>query len=104
MKLEDEGCNPGTDFDSEAETMFNRYYLANLSGSPSFVCLESEHFFFSIHMRLNFCPVGMHKHDQRCTDLIEVTANALSAGVVALMLLAVQRDNLELSVKQAIIR
>jgi len=46
----------------------------------------------------------MHKHDQRCTDLIEVTADALSGDVVAIMLLAVQRDNLELGVKQAIIR
>ena len=44
----------------------------------------------------------MHKHDQRCTDLIEVTANALSGGVVALMLLAVQRDNLELNVTKAV--
>jgi hypothetical protein len=44
----------------------------------------------------------MHKNDQRCTDLIEVTANALSGGVVALMLLAVQRDNLELSVTKAV--
>ena len=39
---------------------------------------------------------------QKCTDLIEATANALSGGVVGLMLMAVQRDNLELSVKQAI--
>jgi hypothetical protein len=44
----------------------------------------------------------MHKHDQRCTDLIEVTANALSGGVVALMLLAIQRDNLELSITKAV--
>ena len=40
--------------------------------------------------------------DQRCTDLIEVTANALSGGVVALMLIAVQRDNLELSIMKAV--
>ena len=46
----------------------------------------------------------MHKPDQRCSDLIEVTANALSGGIVALMLMAVQRDSLELSVKQAIKR
>jgi len=46
----------------------------------------------------------MHKHDQPCTDLIDVTANALSNGVVALMLMAIQRDDLELSVKQAIER
>ena len=44
----------------------------------------------------------MHKPDQKCSNLIEVTANALSGGVVALMLIAVQRDNLELSVNQAI--
>lgn len=46
----------------------------------------------------------MHKEDQLCTDLIEVTANALSRDVVALMLMSVQRDNLELSVRQAIER
>ena len=46
----------------------------------------------------------MHKHDQQCTELIEVTANALSGDVVALMLLAVQRNNLELSIKDAIPR
>jgi hypothetical protein len=44
----------------------------------------------------------MHKHDQRCTDLIEVTVNALSGSAVTLMLIAVQRDNLELSVKKAV--
>ena len=44
----------------------------------------------------------MHKHDQSCTDLIEVTANALSEGIVAHMLMAVQRDNLELNIKKAI--
>ena len=44
----------------------------------------------------------MHKHDQRCTDLLEVTANSLSGNVVALMLLAVQRDNLEFSVTRAV--
>ena len=46
----------------------------------------------------------MHIHGQRCTNLIEVTANALSGDVVALMLMAVQRDNLELSVSRAIER
>ena len=44
----------------------------------------------------------MHRHGQRCINLIEVTANALSGGGVALMLAAVQRDNLELSVKKAV--
>ena len=44
----------------------------------------------------------MHKQGQRCTELIEVTANALSGGAVTLMLTAVQRDNLELSVSKAV--
>jgi hypothetical protein len=44
---------------------------------------------------------GMHK-DGRATDLIEITANALSDVVVAVMLLAVQKDNLEPNIKQAI--
>jgi hypothetical protein len=45
----------------------------------------------------------MHKPDQQCNGLIEITADALRGGVVALMLLAVQAGrNLELSIKYAI--
>ena len=44
----------------------------------------------------------MHKKGQSCTDLIEVTADALSGPTIALMLVAVQRDNLEFSIMQAI--
>ena len=51
---------------------------------------------------VNICPAEMQNPGQRCPDLIEITANALSGGAVALMLVAVQRDNLELSIKQAI--
>ena len=47
-------------------------------------------------------PIEMQKHEQRCAGLIEMTADALSGGVVAVMLMAVQRDNLGLSIKQAI--
>ena len=46
----------------------------------------------------------MHREDGRCDKLIENTAMALNKDVVALMLLAVQRDNLELSVKIALNR
>jgi hypothetical protein len=48
------------------------------------------------------CPKGMHKHGQQCTKLVEKTANALSGGVVSLMLLAVQKNNLELNIIQAV--
>jgi hypothetical protein len=47
-------------------------------------------------------PAGMHIHGQPCTNLIEITANALSGDVVGVMLLAVQKDNLEPNIKQAI--
>jgi len=50
----------------------------------------------------NCCPKEMHKHGQRCTELIEKTANALSSGVVTLMLLAVQKNNLQLNINQAV--
>ena len=44
----------------------------------------------------------MHMPGKRVNDLIELTADTLSGGVVALMLMAVQKDNLELSIKQAV--
>jgi hypothetical protein len=48
---------------------------------------------------------GMHRRNERCIGLIELTANALSDNVVALMLRAVQKDhNLELSIKYAVRR
>ena len=102
MKLEDEGRDIGTHFNNEVESVFNQYYLASLSGPSPFVRLEGEYFVNHFSPILNSPPVGMHKHDQRCTDLIEMTADTLSGNVVALMLVAVQHDNLELSVKQAI--
>ena len=58
---------------------------------------------------MNTCCIDIHgtemqRHGQGCAGLIEMTADALSGGVVALMLVAVQRDNLELSIKWAIER
>ena len=52
--------------------------------------------------RANIHSIEMQKQGQRCAGLIEMTANALSDSVVGLMLVAVQRDNMELSIKQAI--
>ena len=45
LKLRDEGRDPGTHFDTEVESVFDRYYLASLSGPPPFVRLESKGFF-----------------------------------------------------------
>jgi len=44
----------------------------------------------------------MDEPGQQCSELIEKTANQLSGGVLSLMLLAVQKDNLELSINQAV--
>jgi hypothetical protein len=53
-------------------------------------------------MDANYSPAEMHKPGQRCTELIEETANALSNTIVTLMLLTVQKDNLELNIHHAI--
>ena len=50
------------------------------------------------------CSAGMHKKGQQCTDLVEKTANELSGGAVAVMLLAIQKENLEINIKEAIRR
>ena len=47
MKWEDEGRGllAGAQLDAEAESLFNQYYLASLSGHPPLVRLEGEIFF-----------------------------------------------------------
>jgi hypothetical protein len=50
----------------------------------------------------NVVLVEMHKLNAWCNNLIEETAGALNNDVVTLMLLAMQRSNLELSVKLAV--
>jgi hypothetical protein len=44
----------------------------------------------------------MHKPGEKCTALIEMTADALSPEVVVLMLVAAQKNGLELSIRQAV--
>jgi len=50
------------------------------------------------------CSTEMHRQNGHCDDLIQKTAAALDDNAVALMLLAVQNGNLELSVKVALDR
>ncbi|KAH8980431.1 hypothetical protein EDB86DRAFT_2813719 [Lactarius hatsudake] len=69
------------------EKLFQEHYLHPLGDLVGFVRLEQ-----------------MHKQNQSCDDLIEKTAAALNEDTVALMLLAVQKGNLELSVKTALNR
>jgi len=102
MKLEDQQGGPETNIDDEVESMFKEHYLACLRGPPPFICLESEDFVNQVDIYYaNFCPVEMHKSRQRCTGLIEMTNKALSSGV-ALILLSIQKGNLELNIKHAI--
>jgi hypothetical protein len=105
IKLEDQHRDPSL-LDAEVENVFIEHYLAAIAGSPPFVRLESED--FDDHRDMyptKLSPAEMHKPGQQCNDLIEITANALKGGVVALMLLAVQRDcNLDLSINYAIRR
>ena len=103
MKLLEDGPLVEAQLDTEVKSVFKKHYLASLSGTPPLVCLEGEDFFFTVRTYCNLCSIEMHKPDKKCTDLLEVTADALrKAGEAALMLTVVQRDNLELSVKQAI--
>ena len=44
----------------------------------------------------------MHEAGKHCTELIEKTANALNDNAINVMLLAVQKGNLELSIKRAV--
>ena len=103
MELWDEGHDPENLLQMEVESRFKNYYLACLHGTAPVVRLESEDYDFNWFMPIfHLCSVDMHKPYQQCTDLIEATANALSGATVTLMLIAVQRDNLELSIRQAI--
>ena len=44
----------------------------------------------------------MHEEGKHCTELLVKTANALNDKVVSVMLLAVQKKNLELSISIAV--
>ena len=57
-----------------------------------------------LHSHTEFILTGMHEPGQHCTELLETTANALSDGVVAVMVLAVKRGNLELSINAGVKR
>jgi hypothetical protein len=70
-----------------AEKQFQEHYLHPLGDDIIFVQLEK-----------------MHMQKSRCDDLIEKTAAALNQDIIALMLFAVQKDNVQLSVKAALNR
>jgi hypothetical protein len=67
MKLEDEHRD-ASDLDTEAKKVFNDRYLANLKGSPSFLCLESEDFVNQLVARTPMLIDVL----QECTSLANV--------------------------------
>ena len=52
--------------------------------------------------RTDASAAEMHMKDSHCDKLVEETAAGLNEDTVALMLLAVQKNNLNLSVKTAL--
>ncbi|KAH9005051.1 hypothetical protein EDB86DRAFT_2796846 [Lactarius hatsudake] len=86
IDVEDYG-NPDDKVSEVAEKIFQEHYLHPLGDGVGFVRLEQ-----------------MHRQNRRCDDLIEKTAAALNEDTIALMLLTVQKGNLQLSVKMALNR
>ncbi|KAI9438898.1 hypothetical protein H4582DRAFT_100863 [Lactarius indigo] len=86
IHVEDFG-SPDDNVSDVAEEQFEEHYLGALDDGVRFVRLEK-----------------MHKQSMGCDKLIETTAAALNDDIVGLMLLAVQRGNLEFGVKAALKR
>ncbi|KAN0129493.1 hypothetical protein V8E53_012675 [Lactarius tabidus] len=84
MHLEDFG-NPGDKVSDEADRQFKEHYLRYLGEGARFVRLEK-----------------MHRPEARCPELLRETVQALNVNLVALMLLAVQRSDLELNIDMAV--
>ncbi|KAH9022601.1 hypothetical protein EDB84DRAFT_494086 [Lactarius hengduanensis] len=86
IHMEDFGSPDDNVFDV-ADKQFQEHYLGPLGDDIRWVRLEK-----------------MNKQNMGCDELIETTATALNDDIVGLMLLAVQRGSLELSVKTALNR
>ncbi|KAF8261830.1 hypothetical protein EI94DRAFT_1705227 [Lactarius quietus] len=78
---------PDGNVSEETQRRFEEYYLGPLGNNARYVRLEK-----------------MNMKESHCNELIEKTAAALEDDVVALMLLAVQKGNIELSIKTALSR
>src|ERR1700761_7592189 len=97
---------PDSKVSEVVEEQFREHYLRPLGNEVRFVRLESG---FGVTCRgykltPQCCLTEMHRQNGHCDDLIQKTAAALDDDAVALMLLAVQNGNLELSVKVALDR
>ena len=87
-----------------AKELFQEHYLYPLGDDIGYVQLESEFQVICqghVLMSLTLCE-EMHMNGSHCGNLVEKTAAALNDEAVMLMLLAVQRGNVEFSVKLAL--
>jgi len=82
--LDDPDKYPDRSVSEVAEERFYKHYLLPLGENVGYVQLEK-----------------MHKTGGHCIELIEKTAIALNQDAITLMLLSLQKDNVELSVKTA---
>ena len=92
---------PGSNVSEVVEKLFQEHYLHPLGNNVRFVRLESGSR-VKCHGYMLICFVEMHRPNSCCDELIEKTAAALNDDVITLMLLALQRGNLELCVKLAL--
>ncbi|KAJ7897569.1 hypothetical protein B0H14DRAFT_2332481 [Mycena olivaceomarginata] len=87
LDLEDDDERQQVNPQDECERIFKAEYLGRLGKGPKFVRLE-----------------GMDKSNARCDNLIGTTLEVLDPATVALMLLAVQVQNLELNIQYVVRR
>ena len=74
-------------------------------GECPILCVWRVRFWKTIRLsRVDILCAGMHETGRHCTELLEKTAKALNDNVVDVMLLAVQKGNLELSINLAVTR
>ncbi|SRR6266404_3585080 len=109
IDLEDRNYeDPSIDISEEAKEkavkeIFEEHYLRPLGDGVVWVRLQSEFGIKCLGNVLMFLT-DMGMKETRCNNLLEVTATALNEEVVALMLVAVQKDNVGLSVNLALKR
>jgi hypothetical protein len=106
MKLEDgsQGLHTGltkADVEAEVERVFGEEYRKLIEEDMPYVRLESKSIFNSWYA-VSKHSLEMHKDGADCLELINETAKALDEATLMMLLLTVQRDNLDLSVRLAV--
>ena len=100
VKMDVSDLYPDKNVSEVAKERFEEHYLHPLDDDVVYVQLESKwHIICQGHMLIVL--EEMHINGSQCGDLIEKTFAAPNDDAVMLMLVAVQRNNVEFSVKLA---